>query len=703
MARLRVSSGTVWRRSGGRRGPEPALALDSAELGLPWGVDAAPPAAPDPQPPVTLSAPVRRRYAAAVYALSLAFVPLVAATTTTAAPGVQGGGTARANQTRQYLAVAAPVLVPAAAGEPITLDKWKGTAPDRLQPRPHRPQPAGVAPIVVPDTTTPSPALAWAGTFPAAVRPPARSLPLGGEVLVSPPAPPTVDLSWLPQGAPVGRRTGIIPGPAWVAPLFVPDVTQPSPALSWRPVAPDRVWGRARVAELPQAVAPAFVPDVTTPAPLLSWAARLPDSVRLGRRTLAPALAAPIVIPAPATPEALDWWQPSALLQRTPRVSPTGGSVGPLVPLVSAPPDVLPAATFRPVRAGLRPLGGPVAPLYVPDVTAPVPALSWQPSGLVVVRRGVLRPLPALSAPVTVPAVVPPLSWHAPGGGGRPRLRALVVPTISGPVEGWRVPTDWRPHAPDRLFARPRPFTLGSGVVEPIPPATPDTATAPAVQGGETPWRPLDGQYQWVAAPVVVPTPVVVPWFAAELPPPVRRSTPPNGTLGVLAPVVTTPAPETAVAPAAQGGIVPWSNADRQYPASVEPFVPAIVPAPLGWYPVVPLAPARRVGRPTGSVVAPVVVVPPPVSVSWLPLVAAPGRLVRRPGSGLPSVVVVGAEPPGEFWPCEMWQYLPGTPGYAFDPVPTLQWVQAATASVYTFDADTQTWVMLPSHQMWEW
>ena len=177
MARLRVSSGKVWRRAGGRRGPEPALALDSAELGLPWGVDAAPPPAPDPQPPVTLSVPVRRRYAAAVYALSLAFVPLVVATATATATAEQGGDVARAGETRQYHAVTGPVLVPAAAGETITIDKWKGTQPDRLQPRPYRTQHTGAAPIVVPDVTTPAPVLSWAGTFPASQRLPARSLP----------------------------------------------------------------------------------------------------------------------------------------------------------------------------------------------------------------------------------------------------------------------------------------------------------------------------------------------------------------------------------------------------------------------------------------------------------------------------------------------------------------------------------------------
>lgn len=36
MARWRVSSRTVWRRAGGRRGAEPAISTTSAELGLPW-------------------------------------------------------------------------------------------------------------------------------------------------------------------------------------------------------------------------------------------------------------------------------------------------------------------------------------------------------------------------------------------------------------------------------------------------------------------------------------------------------------------------------------------------------------------------------------------------------------------------------------------------------------------------------------------
>ena len=269
MARLRVSSGKVWRRAGGRRGPEPALALDSAELGLPWGVDAAPPPAPDPQPPVTLSVPVRRRYAAAVYALSLAFVPLVVATATATATAEQGGDVARAGETRQYHAVTGPVLVPAAAGETITIDKWKGTQPDRLQPRPYRTQHTGAAPIVVPDVTTPAPVLSWAGTFPASQRLPARSLPLGGTVLVTPQAPPSVDLSWLPQETPRHRRPAFVGGQAWVAPLYVPDVAQPAPPLSWAArVSPQPV--QRRRAPYPLTAPPV---EVTPPPPLppLTW------------------------------------------------------------------------------------------------------------------------------------------------------------------------------------------------------------------------------------------------------------------------------------------------------------------------------------------------------------------------------------------------------------------------------------------------
>ena len=647
--------------------------------------------------------PVRRRYAAAVYALALAFVPLVATATAANAAAAQGGATARRGAPRQYHALAGPVLVPSTA-ESLTLDKWKGTAPDRLQPRPHRPQPAGVAPIFVPDATTPAPALAWAGTFPAAVRPPARPLPLGGVVLATPPAPPTVDLSWLPQGTAPSRRLRS-PVAAAVAPLVVPDVTQPAPALSWRPVAPDRVWGRvrvpafpqpaaplvvpdvtapvvplswrpvtadrvwgrARVVVFPQAVAPVVVPDVTTPAPPLSWAARLPAAVARVRLAPISEIAAPVVTPAPAV-LSLDWWQPPTLLRRTQGGRNAPGSVGPVAPVVTTPPPVLPALSLRPsARVGVRPPSGGVAPLYVPDVTAPAPLLSWQPQGLALVRRAPARPAPVLSAPLQVAPV------------------AL---------------TEWRPSFPDRLPAPLRRLPMGVGVVE--PPAAATAAALPAVQGGEVPWRCLDGQYQVVAAPVLVPAVVDVPWIATSGPAPVRLLPRVLGTTNVLAPLTTAPA--TAVAPAAQGGVVPWANADRQYHASVEPFVPALTPVPLGWYPTVPATALRRASRPLGLLVLPLASVQAPVSLSWLP--TAPARLarpVRRAGGGVTQVLVVGAEPPGVFWPCEMWQYLPGTEEYTFDPDAVLQWVQPETATVYTFDAETQTWVMLPGTETWEW
>jgi len=521
MARLRVSSRTVWRRAGGRRGPEPALALDSAELGLSWE-DADAPAA-DPQPPATVSVPVRRRYAAAVYALSLAFVPLVVATVTATAPAEQGSDVARAGETRQYHAVTGPVLVPAVVGETLTIDKWKGTQPDRLQPRPYRTQHTGTAPIVVPDVTTPAPVLSWAGTFPASQRLPARSLPLGGTVLVTPQAPPSVDLSWLPQEAPLHRRPALVGGQAWVAPLSVPDVTQPAPALSWRAVGPDRVWGRARVAAFPQpaapvavpdvtapvvplswrpiapdrlarpsrpasqTVAPIVVPDVTQPVPPLSWAARLSEVQRLARRGPIAGVVAPVVTPAPATPVDLDWWQAATLAPRTPARRLTLGSVGPVAPVVVAvTPPVLPALSGRPpARAGWRLHSEAVAPLYVPDVTTPAPVLAWQRQAPDPARRAVRRPATLLAAPVGVPTgTVDVLSWHvpAPGRVGGRRTDAARTDLI-GPVfvPAPATPQGWQGYAATPVRRAQRPL----GVV--IVPLEVGVVPVPSVAG----WLPI--------------------------------------------------------------------------------------------------------------------------------------------------------------------------------------------------------------------
>ena len=509
MARLRVSSGKVWRRAGGRRGPEPALALDSAELGLPWGVDAAPPPAPDPQPPVTLSVPVRRRYAAAVYALSLAFVPLVVATATATAPAEQGGESARRGEVRQYQALVGPVVVPA-AGETLTLDKWKGTSPDRLESRPRRPQPAGVAPIVVPDVTTPAPVLSWAGTFPASQRLPARSLPLGGTVLVTPQAPPSVDLSWLPQETPRHRRPAFVGGQAWVAPLYVPDVTQPAPPLSWAArVSPQPV--QRRRAPYPLTAPPV---EVTPPPPLppLTWL--VPQT--LGRMPKD----GPAIQYSPVTGPVLELdhgWQPQAPAA-PPRRLPVrvGGSVGIIEPIAPPPPETATAPAQQGgevARAGeVRQYQSTTGPVLVP---APAVVDGWLHTTRPGPQRRPARPILAGVSVVAPPApAATPTGWLvSPAIGRMPKDGpAIQYAPLTGPVEvaldfGW-----WpRELAPRRL-----------------PPSRVAARTA-------------------MVAPVTVPTPgVALPWWQPSLATPVRRAQRPLGAVVVPLGVGVAPVPSVA-------------------------------------------------------------------------------------------------------------------------------------------------------------
>lgn len=506
MARLRVSSGTVWRRAGGRRGPEPALALDSAELGLSWE-DADAPASSDPQPPVTLGAPVRRRYAAAVYALSLAFVPLVVATATASAPAEQGGESARRGEVRQYQALVGPVVVPA-AGETITLDKWKGTSPDRLQPRPRRPQPAGVAPIVVPDVTTPAPVLSWAGTFPASQRLPARSLPLGGTVLVTPQAPPSVDLSWLPQETPRHRRPAFVGGQAWVAPLSVPDVTQPAPPLSWAArVSPQPV--QRRRAPYPLTAPPV---EVTPPPPLppLTWL--VPQT--LGRMPKD----GPAIQYSPVTGPVLELdhgWQPQAPVA-PPRRLPVrvGGSVGIIEPIAPPPPETATAPAHQGgdvARAGeTRQYQAVTGPVLVPAPAAVV-VDGWLHTTRPGPIRRPSRPIVAGASVVAPPAppAATPTGWLVPQTVGRmPKDGpAIQYAPVTGPVEvapdfGW-----WpREQAPRRL--PPARVAARTAVVAPV--TVPTAAATPFgwwQQPPRPPLRPRRPAGQGTAPPAVIVPP----------------------------------------------------------------------------------------------------------------------------------------------------------------------------------------------------
>lgn len=467
MARLRVSSGKVWRRAGGRRGPEPVLALDSAELGLSWE-DADAPAA-DPQPPATVSVPVRRRYAAAVYALSLAFVPLVVATATATAPAEQGGESARRGEVRQYQALVGPVVVPA-AGETITLDKWKGTSPDRLESRPRRPQPVGVAPIVVPDV----------------------------------------------------------------------------PVLPWRPVAPDRVWGRARVPQFPQAVAPLYVPDVTQPAPPLSWAARVSPQPVQRRRAPYPLTAPPVEVTPPPPLPPLTWLVPQTL-GRMPKdglaiqYSPVTG------PVLALDHGWQPQAPVAPPRRLPVRVGGSVG--IIEPIAPPPPETATAPAqqGGDVARAGETRQYQSTTGPVLVPApsAVVVDGWlHTtrPGPQRRPARPILAGVSVVAPPAPAVTPTGWLVSTAIGRMPKDGPAIQYAPLTGPVEVAL-DFGWWPREQAPRRLPPARVAARTAVVAPVTVPAPgVALPWWQPSLATPVRRAQRPLGAVvvplgGVVAPV----------------------------------------------------------------------------------------------------------------------------------------------------------------------
>jgi hypothetical protein len=122
------------------------------------------------------------------------------------------------------------------------------------------------------------------------------------------------------------------------------------PALSWKTISPDRVWGlRPRTHE--QYRLAVFVPDVTQPAVALAWSPRYPDRLN--------------------PPSAL-----RAALQRAYQAdtATTPGEV--IVPALSWSP-VYPARIWS--KAQTR-TGISVVPVYLADVTVLAPSLSWRPT-----------------------------------------------------------------------------------------------------------------------------------------------------------------------------------------------------------------------------------------------------------------------------------------------------------------------------------
>jgi len=619
-------------------------------------------------PVITPARPVVRPYARAAYVLALAFVPLVAAASLDAASGTQGGHPPIALTTLQYQAITGPVLVPAEAGETVTLDKWISQPPGRPALA-WRPSGETVAPLYVPDVTQPVTARSWAPSYPDRV--PAAPRPVDYQQSVAPlyvadvtaPAP-TIGRAFYPDRVPGLPRAAEFPQA--VAPLFVPDVTSPAPSLAWAPTYPDRVPAKPRAADFPYIPAPLVVADVTDPPPLRAWAPSLADVVRrplvvVGVR-VAPLVVADVTDPAPLR----SWSAVAPDVIRARVLPPIGGTVAPVAPVADAPSTSAAPA----VQGGAPPLSATTlqyqsltGPVLVPFVAPPPAPDFWLPT---LPTRPTLRDGPAIQyAPIAGPvefvvetgwlSQAPDLVRHdtRPTGG---TVAPLHVPDVTDPVPA----LSWAPTYPDRIPPHPRPVSVGLSVA---PLYVPDvTVVAPALS-----WAPSTSDVvrlrrlvaegysvrpvldlgvdeivtldKWHAPPVDVVRRVVRPHGGVVAPlhvpdvteavtalswgtqtaVPVRRVLRPAG--GLTAPV-TTPDPAEIVT------LDKWHQPTPQ-PVRVRPRVMGGLVAPVlpettadRWQPVCPV-PVRRLWSPEGGVVAPVYVLDVTVVAplrSWAPI-----------------------------------------------------------------------------------
>lgn len=331
----------------------------------------------------------------------LALVPLVAAAVSAdVATGVQGGSPPSRATTLQYQSLTGPVFVPAEAGETVTLDKWASQPPGR--PRlAWRPEGGTVAPVFVPDVTVAVPPLSWAPDAPDLLgrRTPSRYDSTVEPFQIEAPAETVTLDKWHSRSVDVPRRV-LRPEGGTVAPLHVPDVTDPVTANAWAPTYPDRVPGLRRSVVIGGHVAP--VEPVAAGAVSLDAAPGVQGGAPPARLATIQyqALAGPVVVPVAAPTVALDWFAPSAL---------------------------------RPERDGpaiqYAPLTGPVQ--LVLD-------LDWLPT-LAQPRARVTRPRSETVAPVTVPAAAPETitldKWHSPAADVIRRVRRPSAGETVAPVE----------------------------------------------------------------------------------------------------------------------------------------------------------------------------------------------------------------------------------------------------------------------------
>lgn len=501
------------------------------------------------QPRVSIPEPVRRPVAAWVVTAATFFAPVHVADVTDPPPTPLAATVRIPDQqlrqaappTPHDLGWVGPILVPGVQ-EPFLAGRFEG--PDWLRlARPPSEFPAFVAPIEIPGVQVPF--KSWESTGPdwlrLAQRQVLHDLNWSGPLYIPDVTTPTPDLSWR------GEQPAWIPGPALpptqtIYPPYIPDVTTPAPDLSWQGSAPDRIWaaGRPPATDL-DAIEPLEVPGVQVP--FLGARFLGPDWLRLALRQI---------------PTDLDAVEPLEVPGTTVPFRPSWTFSGPdwlrLAPGVLAPPSLS-------------------TPVYLPDVTDPVPGRSWAFWGpdrldrLVSVAAIPDRPLmpPVFEAPEVIT-----LDKWIGSAEPAPRLVRLVWEGYAAPIYVADVtdpPPDlaWRGQYADRVPAAARSVEF---------PAFAAPIETPGVQ---VPF--LAGVFQgpdWLRlAPGVRPhdTFEVSPRYLAD---------------------VTTPTPDRS-----------WSNwypdqiATRTAHASVglivtDPTTPSAAPAVTIWYGSAPDLPTRR-------------------------------------------------------------------------------------------------------------
>jgi hypothetical protein len=209
-----------------------------------------------------------------------------------------------------------------------------------------------------------------------------------------------------------------------VAPLFVPDVTNPVTVLSWKGTGPDRihrltfgtaqqraftsdtlttpgeviapaltppvypakVWAKQSPTGGSRHEAPAFVPDVTQPVTARSWAPSYPDKVypakglraEQQRAYQADRFQAPSEVIAPDLSWHPDYPERIRPMRSVQAASQPAYISDPTTPTLTPLPTPI-RPDFARKRAPATPATTHTAPIYLADVTVTAPILSWKP------------------------------------------------------------------------------------------------------------------------------------------------------------------------------------------------------------------------------------------------------------------------------------------------------------------------------------